>query len=113
MLDFVLKTKLVRVKRKLRSTECIVFSLRKSKPFGYNSGSVFIFSVLFQDLGKFVARGCGRGDFERTCRGLREDGQSVSVCACAGDGCNGATGIGGAAVGVTVALAALAQRILA
>ena len=41
MLDFVLKTKLVRVKRKLRSTECIVFSLRKSKPFGYNSGNVF------------------------------------------------------------------------
>ena len=35
-----MKTKLVRVKRKLRSTECIVFSLRKSKPFGYNSGSV-------------------------------------------------------------------------
>ena len=42
MLGFVLKAKLFRVKSKLRSTERVVFSLRKSKPSGYNSGSVLL-----------------------------------------------------------------------
>ena len=50
----MLKAKLVRVKSKLRSTECVVFSLRKSKPFGYNSGSVYSIPVVAHEVADVV-----------------------------------------------------------